>query len=88
LKQEVEEKSFVYQDEGVELMRQGKDRVEGAQTVPMSLSARGSPLGTFERLGKGHVVRLGLGEWKHRKTITRNMWVRSRTISEEPPSAI
>jgi hypothetical protein len=22
--------SFVYQDEGVELMRQGKDRVEGA----------------------------------------------------------
>jgi len=29
LKQEVEEELFVYQDEGVELMRQGKDRVEG-----------------------------------------------------------
>jgi hypothetical protein len=30
LKQEIEEELFVYQDEGVELMRQGKDRVEGA----------------------------------------------------------
>ena len=30
LKEEVEEQFFVYQDEGVELMRQGKDRVEGA----------------------------------------------------------
>jgi len=30
LKQEVEENSFISEHEGVELMRQGKDRVEGA----------------------------------------------------------